>query len=79
MKVLERIDDNPGNNQPGILLIIGGNHVPGRDVGACCVQASLESLRILTAMVTDRTVGIATGIAATRSTRANCNVPRIGS
>jgi hypothetical protein len=30
-------------------------------------------------MVTDRTVGIATGIAATVSTRADCSVVRIGS
>jgi hypothetical protein len=27
-----------GNNQPGILLIIGGDDVPGRVVGACHVQ-----------------------------------------
>ena len=30
-------------------------------------------------MVTDSTVGIATGIAATRSTKANSNVLRMGS
>ena len=32
-----------------------------------------------TAMVTDNTVGMATGMAATVSTRANCRVARIGS
>ena len=37
------------------------------------------SRRAPTAIVTDNTVGIATGIAATVSTRANCNVVRIGS
>ena len=39
----------------------------------------LASRRAPTAIVTDKTVGIATGIAATVSTRANCNVVRIGS
>ena len=37
------------------------------------------SRRAPTAIVTDNTVGIATGIAATVSTRANCNVVRIAS
>ena len=37
------------------------------------------SRRAPTAMVTDNTVGIATGIAATVSTRANCNVVKMGS
>ena len=39
----------------------------------------LASRRAPTAIVTDSTVGIATGIAATVSTRANCSVVRIGS
>ena len=26
----ERIEDNPGNNQPGILLVVGGDDIPGR-------------------------------------------------
>ena len=39
----------------------------------------LASSRAPTAIVTDSTVGIATGIAATVSTRANCSVSRIGS
>ena len=39
----------------------------------------LASRRAPTAIVTDSTVGIATGIAATVSTKANCNVVRIGS
>ena len=38
-----------------------------------------DSSRAPTAMVTDSTVGIATGIAATVSTSANCRVVRIGS
>ncbi len=37
----------------------------------------LASSRAPTAIVTDSTVGIATGIAATVSTRANCSVVRI--
>ena len=41
-----------------------------------CLAASS---RAPTAIVTDSTVGIATGIAATVSTRANCNVVTVGS
>jgi hypothetical protein len=29
LKFIEGIQDDLGNNQPGILLIIGGNDVPG--------------------------------------------------
>ena len=43
------------------------------------IASFFASRRAPTAMVTDSTVGIATGIAATRSTRANCNVVRTGS
>ena len=39
----------------------------------------LASSRAPTAIVTDSTVGIATGIAATVRTRANCSVVRTGS
>ncbi len=39
----------------------------------------VASTRAPTAIVTDSTVGIATGMAATVSTRANCRVVRIGS
>ena len=39
----------------------------------------LASSRAPTAIVTDSTVGIATGIAATVRTRANCSVVRIAS
>ena len=38
------------------------------------IASFFASRRVPTAMVTDSTVGIATGIAATVSTRANCNV-----
>ncbi len=43
------------------------------------IASFLASRRAPTAIVTDNTVGIATGIAATVSTNANCNVVRIGS
>ena len=43
------------------------------------IASFLASRRAPTAMVTDNTVGIATGIAATVSTKANCSVVRIGS
>jgi len=43
------------------------------------IASRLARVRAPTAMVTDRTVGIATGIAATVSTSANCSVVSIGS
>src|ERR1039458_10227796 len=46
-KRIERIENNLGNNQPGIFLIIGGNDVPGRVLGASRGQASLISLRVM--------------------------------
>ena len=47
LKFIERIQDNLGNNQPGILLIIGGNNIPGSVMGAGRVQASLISLHVI--------------------------------
>ena len=43
------------------------------------IASFLASRRAPTAMVTDSTVGIATGIAATVNTKANCKVVSIGS
>ena len=43
------------------------------------IACFLASWRAPTAIVTDSTVGIATGMAATVSTSANCTVVRIGS
>ena len=47
LKFIESIKDNLGNNQPGVLFVIGGNDVPGRVPGAGRVQASLISLHVL--------------------------------
>ena len=47
LKIIERINHNLGNNQPCILLIIGGNNVPRRVTSASRVQASLKSLRLI--------------------------------
>ena len=47
LKFIERIKDNLGDNQPGILLVIGGDDVPGRVMVAGRVQASLISLHVL--------------------------------
>ena len=47
LKFIERIQDNLGNNQPGIFLIIGGNDIPGRVMGAGRGQASLISLHVM--------------------------------
>ena len=47
LQVIERIEDNTGNNQPGIFLIVRGNNVPGRVMGACGVQAVLVNLDVM--------------------------------
>src|SRR5664279_1705539 len=47
LQVLERGKDNLGNNQSGILLVIGRDDIPGRVLGAGRVQASLKRLHIL--------------------------------
>ena len=44
---MERIQDNLGNNQPGILLIIGGNDVPRCVMGARRAQTSFIGVRVL--------------------------------
>ena len=44
---IERIEDNLGHDQPGILFVVGGDDVPGRVMGAGGAQASLISLRVL--------------------------------
>jgi hypothetical protein len=41
LQFIEGIQHNLGNNQAGVLLIVGGNDVPGRVMGACRVQAGL--------------------------------------
>ena len=43
------------------------------------IACFFASRRAPTAIVTDKTVGIATGMAATVSTSANCNTVKIGS
>jgi len=47
LEITERIQDNLGNNQPGILFVVGGDDVPRRVMGAGGAQASLISLRVL--------------------------------
>jgi hypothetical protein len=47
LKVIERIKNNLRDDQPGILLVIGGNDVPMRMVGTCRVEALLISLHVL--------------------------------
>ena len=44
---LKRIEDNLGNNQPGILLVIGGHDIPGRVRGAGRAQAILIRLHVM--------------------------------
>ena len=47
LKLTERIDDNVRDNQPSILLIVGGNDIPGCMLGARRAQASLKGLPII--------------------------------
>jgi len=47
LKLAECIDDNVGNDQAGILLIIGGNDIPGCVLGARRAQASFKGLPII--------------------------------
>ena len=47
LQIIERIDNNSGNDQPGVLFIIGGNDVPGCMMGACRAQALLVRLRVM--------------------------------
>src|ERR1035437_2624383 len=49
-KRIERIQNDLGNDQPGIFLIIGGNDVPGRVMGAGRAQASLIGLQVMLPM-----------------------------
>jgi len=46
-KIFEGIKDNLGNDKPGVLLVVGGNDVPRRVMGACRAQASLIRLDIM--------------------------------
>src|ERR1039457_1411674 len=47
LEFIERIQDNLGNNQPGIFLVVGRNNVPGRVMGAGGVQAGLICLHVM--------------------------------
>lgn len=47
LKVFERIKNNSGDDQPGVLLVIGWNDLPGCVMGACRLQAILVSLRVM--------------------------------
>jgi hypothetical protein len=44
---MERIQDNLGNSQAGVFLIVGGNDVPGRVMGACRAETGLIRLHVL--------------------------------
>jgi len=46
-EVIERIKDNPGNYQAGILLVVGWNDVPRRVVGARPIHAVFISLHVM--------------------------------
>jgi hypothetical protein len=46
-KFIERVKDNLRNDDPGILLVIGANDVPGRVMGARRGQAGPISLHIM--------------------------------
>src|ERR1700685_911867 len=43
----ERIEDNPGYYKPSVLLVVGGNDIPGFVSGACRTKAFLISIHVL--------------------------------
>jgi hypothetical protein len=47
LKLIKGTYDNSGNDQPGVLLVIGGNDIPGRVTGAFPVQAILVSIHVI--------------------------------
>ena len=40
---IKRIQNDPGDNQPGVLLVVGGHYIPGRAFCARCVQTPATS------------------------------------
>ena len=46
-QILECIENDAGNDEPGILFAVCGNDVPGRVMRAGCVQACLIGLHII--------------------------------
>src|SRR6266404_4019624 len=43
---VERIENDLRNDQPGVLLVIGGDDIPGRFASACRTEALLKSRHI---------------------------------
>ena len=43
----QRVEDNLGDNQTGVLLIVGGNYKPRRFLCACRTQARLVRLLVM--------------------------------
>src|SRR5665213_296743 len=46
-ELFERIEDNSGYYQPSILLIVGGDDIPGRVMGTCRTEAFLIRLHVM--------------------------------
>ena len=46
-EIFERIEDDAGDDEPGVLFAVCGNDVPGCVMGACGVQACLIGLRVI--------------------------------
>ena len=59
MHVVERIEDDLGHDQPGILLVIGRNDLPGRVPRARRAQAFLVRFHVRLPVVTLAHVGLA--------------------
>ena len=47
LSLFERVEDNLGYDQSSILLVVGGNDIPGRITGACRTEAFLIGLHVL--------------------------------
>src|SRR5664280_2050629 len=46
-KVREGVEDDLGDDESGVLFVVGGHYVPGRAIGAGRVQAGLVGLHVL--------------------------------
>src|SRR6185312_9616551 len=47
LEFLERIKHDPGDNQPGVFLVVGGYDIPGGSAGACGAEAFLIGLHVV--------------------------------
>src|SRR5277367_5305752 len=57
LEAAESVQHNLRNNQPGVLLVVGGNNVPGRVVSVGRAQASLIGFSVLIPVLSFLNIG----------------------